>query len=147
MIDTKKESTLTRLYSKWEDLKGQAKQDCCSIRKDQLEQDFDLAGLSIRWLNHQHDYQRLFMSLEAKRRRTQRDLTEFYKMESNMRFDTKDEMLLFIETDERYISILEQSKVAECIVKYCISVLDKLHAKGFEVRRWIDYQQWIHGGR
>lgn len=146
MNETKKETTLSRLYSKWEDLKVQAKKDCISIRKDQLEQDFDLAGLSIKWLNYQHDWQRVRISLESKRKKIQRELIEYYKMESNMRFDTRDELTLFIETDEKYVSILEQTTVVKAMIEYCITVIDKLHAKGFEVKRWLDYQKWITGG-
>lgn len=146
MNESKKETTLSRLYGKWEDLKSQAKKDCCSIRKDQLEQDFDLAGLNIKWLNYQHDWQRVKITLESKRKKIRRELTEYYKMESNMRFDSKDELALFIETDEKYVSILEQTTVVKAMIEYCIDVIEKLRLKSWEIKNWLDYQRWVTGG-
>jgi hypothetical protein len=141
----KKETTLSRLYNKWEDLKEQAKEDCTGIHRDKLEQDFNLAELNIKWLNYQQDWQRVLISLESKRKRVNRELIEYYKMEYKMKFDTKDELYLFIETDEKYMSHLEQVQVVKAIVTYCIEVIDKLKGKSWEIKNWIDWNKWMTG--
>lgn len=140
-----KETTLSRLYLKWEDLKVKAREDCKAINLSKLEQEFNLSGLSIKWLNYQQDWQRVLLSLEIKRKRVNRELIEYYKLEYNMKFDTKDELNLFIETDEKYVSILEQTQVVKAMVGFCIDVIDKLKAKSWEIKNWLDYQRWITG--
>lgn len=140
-----KDSTLSRLYDKWEDLKSQAKSDCTGINRDRLEQDFNLADLNIKWLNYQQDWQRILFSLESKRKRVNRELIEYYKLEYNMKFDTKDELFLFIETDDKYVSLLEQVNVVKALVTYCVDVIDKLKGKSWEIKNWIDWSRWKTG--
>ena len=141
----KQENTITRLYDKWNDLKTQAKEDCKNLNISNLEQDFDLVGHSIKWLNFFQDWKRVLITLEIKRKKIKRELTEYYRLEYNMRLETKDELLLFIETDDKYISILEQTQIVNSILIFCESVLDKLKMKSYEIKNWIDYQKFING--
>ena len=118
MNQTKENKTISRLYEKWENLKNQAKNDCSPIDKYKPDNNFNLSELYIKWLNYQQDWQRVFLSIESKRKQMYRELIHYYRMDYDMRLDTKDELNLFIETDDRYVLLLEQSKIIKMIILY-----------------------------
>lgn len=99
----------------------------------------------MKWLGYFQDWQRVFISLEIKRKQIKRELTEYYKVESNLRLDTKDEMSLFIETDDRYVHLLEQTQIVKSMLIFCETVMDKLRGKSFEVKNWIDWSKFQSG--
>lgn len=138
-------NNLQPLYDKWSDLKEQAKQDCKEINKSKLQQDFNLAGLNIKWLNYQNDWKKIYLHLSSKLMVMKREKTRYYKIDYDMKFDTKDELELFINSDEEYISLREKVLIVEAIIDYCEKVLDKLKSKQFEIKNWIDWQKFISG--
>lgn len=144
-MTNKNSNTTSRLYEKWTDLKEQSRTDCSAINISNLQQDFNLAGLNMKWLGYFQDWQRVFISLEIKRKQIKRELTEYYKVESNLRLDTKDEMSLFIETDDRYVHLLEQTQIVKSMLIFCETVMDKLRGKSFEVKNWIDWSKFQSG--
>ena len=138
-------SKIELLHEKWDELKKQAKADCSKIDISNLEQDFNLSSMHIKWLNYQQDWIRAMIKMESAARQIKREVTEFYKYEYEGTFDSKDQFQLFVETDKRYIELHERCQVIKAIANYCENVCDRLKSKGWEIKSWIDYQKFIHG--
>jgi len=137
---------IEQIYNKWDDLKKQAAEDCKAINKAKLDQEFNLSELQMKWLNYHADWQRVYFIIENKRRKLKRELYEYYKIDFNIKIDTKDDLTLFIESDEKFVEILNSSQIVKSIVTYCENVIDKLKTKAWEIKNWIDYQKWVSGG-
>lgn len=138
--------SLTILYERWADLREQAKEDCSAIDQTDLRnKDFNLADSNIKWLNHLYDWKEKWIKLEKLRKISYREMYEFYRDEYNHRLDRKEDMQLFIESDERYIELNEKVQIIKGIISYCEGVSDKLQQKQWEIKAYIDYLKFMEG--
>jgi len=139
------EKIIERLHGKWDELKSEAKKDCISINKEDMREDFNLSGLRMKWLNTQQDWLKAYFNIEMKRKQLQRELIEYYKYDYNGSFDGKDQFNLFVETDSRYVSILQQTQIMKAIIDYCENVGKRLDNKGWEIKNFLEYQRFMAG--
>lgn len=136
---------LKPLYEKWDEYRKQSAIDCTEIDKGEFASNFNLSGLTIKWLGIQYDWKKAFIQLENKRLKLKRELVEFYKVDYNLKFDTRDELMLFVETDDRYITILEKTQVISAIIEFCGDTIKKLEGKSWEIKNYLDYLRWTKG--
>jgi len=132
----------------WETLKKEAKEDL-DFSPEGMEFRFDLTQVTIKWLGYLQDWKKLYINYEKKRKNLQKELLLFYKYRTKggyeFNLETKDEVTLFIETDERYEVIYEKCQLVYAIMEYCTEVMDKSKNKVWEIKNWIEYQKLIHG--
>ena len=136
---------IQEIHSKWTKLREESKSDLGPINDSTILQSFDLTSLSIKWLNYASDWQKVFLQLDKKVKLVKRELVEYYTLEFNMRFDSKDEKSLFIDTDERLIDITEKKNLVYTIVQYCEDVISQLKSKGFIIKNFIDWKKFQNG--
>lgn len=142
--------TIKKLYSKWDQLKEEAKQDCPKLNFSAMQQNFNLSDKNIKWLNYQQDWEQALIGVEIKRKNVKRELTLYYRGYDptdsfELRLETKDELALFIESDERYEDILEQATIVKGLIIYCEDVIDKLKSKSFEIKNYIEWMKYCSG--
>ena len=138
--------SLSILYARWAELRAQAKQDCSAINQTDLrKKDFNLADHHIKWLNHMYDWKEKYIKLEKMRKELYRELFEFYRDEYPHRLDRKEDLQLFIESDERYSMLNEKVQIIKGIITYSEGVCDKLKQKQWEIKAFIDYVTFMEG--
>ena len=139
MIDNNK------LYNRWKSLRSEAKEDCKAIDQTDLrKQDFDSVSKNIKWLNYLYEWKEAYIKVEIARANLWRELHEWYREEYNYRLERKD-LILYVETDERYIETNEKCQIMKGIISYCEEVSDKIKQKGWEVKAFIDYTKFMEG--
>lgn len=145
-MDKRQERIIKEMHTKWDDLREKAKVDCSGINKDNMLNDFNLANMNIKWLNLLQDWAQYFIKLEGTRKSIKRELTEYYRLHYSLKMESKEQLELFIDTDPKYEFILLKTMVVKAIMKYCEDVLEKLKSKQWEMKNFVDYQKFIHGG-
>ena len=136
---------IQEIHERWTELRKDAKKDLSPINASTILQSFNLSEQSIKLLNFQGDWQKVYLQLDSRVKLKRRELVEYYTLEFNMRFDTKDEKSLFIETDENLIEMIEKKNLIYTIVQYCEDVIGQLKSKGFLIKNYIDYSRYIYG--
>ena len=132
------------MYKKFAKLKLEAVADCL-FDKQKMDTQFNNTGYIMKWINYRSEYTAVYRVYEDKRKKQYRKLYTFYKLESDLKINTTAELQLFIETDIQYTEIFNICQVLKEIVEYITSVVDNLKGKGFELQRWIAYQNFING--
>lgn len=135
---------LDKIYIKFKDLKEKAIVDC-NFDKSQMDSQFNNTLTIAWWINQKSEWNQVFRIYDNKRKEKYRKLYEFYKLESNLKINTKEELSLFIESDNQYTEIFMICQVLKEIQEYIVSIVENLKGKNFEQQRWLAYQNFING--
>jgi hypothetical protein len=119
--------------------------DDCVFDKSKMEAQFTNTLTIAKWINKKLEWGNLFRIQEEIRKKKWRKLYEFYKVESNFKINTKEELAQFIESDVNYTEIHLICQELEEVIKYILSAIDNLKAKNFEVQTFVKYLMFING--
>jgi hypothetical protein len=144
MSETKKESLIEGIRIRKKKLMEEAVTDVF-FDKAHMDTQFDNTLHIMKWINKKMEWGQLQRFQEEIRKKKFRTLYEFYKTESNLKITTKDEMMLFIESDINYLEIFNICTEIKEVMKYLDETIDALKAKSFERKDWITYQMFING--
>ena len=135
---------LDKIYTKFKELRKEAAEDC-DFDKLHMETQFNNTFTISKWINKKVEYSEVYRIYDFKRKQKYKTLFEFYKLESNLKLDNKNELALFIESDINYNDLLHICQVLKEILEYIQAIIDNLKNKNWEISRYIDYQKFIHG--
>lgn len=135
---------LEKIYTKFKELKEEAKTDC-SINKEDLSKSFNVTQNLIKWITKKTEWTRVHRDFEEKRKKTYRKLYEFYDVEHPKKLSTKTEYELFIETDPQYTDCFNNSVVTKEIIQFIESTIETLKNKQWEIKHYLSYQEFING--
>lgn len=135
---------LQKIYDKFKTLKDEAVVDC-NFDKGKLESQFNNTLVIMKWINYRSEWNQVYRVYENKRKETYRKLYEFYKLEYDLKINTKEELSLFIESDVQYTEVFNICQVLKEILQYISDVVDNLKGKNFEIQRYLNYLQFING--
>lgn len=134
------------LYDRWAELRKESKLDCSSINQTDLRiKDFNLADVNGKWLNYLYEWKELFIRQEQARKKVYREMYEWYRDEYSHRLDKREDMQLFIESDERYLVLNEKVQIIQGIISFCEGVSKNLQQKQWEIKAFIDYVKFMEG--
>lgn len=134
------------LYDRWAELRKESKLDCSSITQTDLRiKDFNLADVNGKWLNYLYEWKELFIRQEQARKKVYREMYEWYRDEYPHRLDKREDMQLFIESDERYLVLNEKVQIIQGIISFCEGVSKNLQQKQWEIKAFIDYVKFMEG--
>jgi len=117
----------------------------CSFDKEHMETNFNVTMAIQKWHGKRIDWTDTNKKLKSKLRQITRQRFEFYKKEFSMKLDNKYEMELFIFSDKEYIEVDNLYTLTNDILLFINNTIDNLKGKGFEIKRWIDWQNFING--
>lgn len=135
---------LAALYGKWNELKSKATADLSPIHKGDLDKDFNITQHRIKWLNIQSDWKQAYIVMEDKRKNVKKELTTFYKEEVDRKLD-KEELSLYIDTDDKYVTLLQKVTIIKAIIDYCGDVIDALQGKHWEISNYLKWRVYVDG--
>jgi len=138
---------INRLKDAFSDLKEQAKEDCKAIDKVNIDVNFKMSALHYKWLDFQHEWKRVKKALNNMKLKTTRELYQFYVQDFDLKLTTKEQIYLFIESDNKHIVIKEKLELADDIIDFCISVSKILENKNWEIKHYLTYLTWRDGVR
>ena len=136
---------MEKVNEKYMELRNQTKNDLSPLNKSNLANEFNISGLNGKWISYLADWKRAFLIIEQKRKKLYRELFEYYKIDYKLKLDSKEQFQLFIETDEKYIYILEKSQMIRAILELIEKTLEKLSNKQWEVKNFCEYLKWSEG--
>jgi hypothetical protein len=125
-------------------LRVQAELDC-KFDKARMESQFDNTLCTCKWINYKAEWNEIYRVHDMNRKEVYRKLYYFYKVESELKITTKDELDLFITSDKQYTELHMLTTTMKEVIKYIEDIVDVLKAKNFEIKRFIEYQQFING--
>lgn len=141
---SEKKSKLELLQEKFKDIKKAAEVDA-SFDKERMETQFNNTLAICKWLNKKTEWSELFRVYDYKRKEMYKKLYTFYKIESDLKITTKDELDLFITADSQYTELYMITLTVKEIMGYIDSTIENLKGKNFEIQRYIQWQQFING--
>ena len=136
--------SLDRLGQELKTLRVEAKADC-EIKKDKFETEFDNTSRVMKWIDKKIRWKKLEYLLQRELNSTKRNLFEFYKTESQLKLDNRDELNLFITSDDNYIIIEEKLLAVQMTNSLVNSTIDTLKARAWEMKEYAAWQRFIHG--
>jgi hypothetical protein len=144
MSDPIEETKLEKIYKKIDLLKKEATDDCYFNRQE-MESQFNIAFLKMKWINYRLEWGKTLRILEEKRKQLFRKLYEYYRLESKLKLTTKEEINLFIESDPQYTEIFSLCQTTKEVEKYCLDTVENLKTKSYQVKEFIAWQNFING--
>lgn len=144
MDNSEQQTKLEKIYSKFEEMKKEAVEDC-KFDKNKMDTAFNITNKVVKWINLKSEWSKVFRTLETNRKNAWRKRYEYYQTEYALKLSTKEEYTLFIESDPLYVDYMNLSLTVKEIIQYIDSVLDALKQKGYEVKNFIDYNKFING--
>lgn len=135
---------LNKILDKFKLLKEEAVVDC-NFDKVNIETQFNNTFAIMKWINYKTEWNQVLRVYEEKRKEVYRKLYTFYKLESDLKINTQAELQLFIESDLQYIETFAICNTLKEIVQYITDVIDNLKGKGYEIKRFIEWSQFING--
>lgn len=135
---------LQKIYEKFKLLKDEAIEDC-QFNKAKIELQFENTFTIMKWINYRSEWNQVYRVYETKRKEIYKKLYEFYKLEYDLKINTKDELSLFIESDIQYTEVFNICQVLKEILQYITDVVDNLKGKNFEIQRYLQYMMFING--
>jgi hypothetical protein len=133
-----------QVLSKIAELKKEAEADC-NFDRTKMEVNFNVTMAICKWLNYAQDWKNTLRALENKQLEIKRNRFEFYKKEFHLSLDNKMEVELFINSDKEFMEINNIYCLVKELIQYIKDVIENLKGKGFEMKRWIDYSNFING--
>lgn len=131
------------LKYKFSELRKQGDLNCRSI--DENNMGIAIAEFKSKWLNIRYDYTVLYQETEEKRKNLRRDLYEFYKIDYQLKIDTREELNLFIESDKRYKDIYKNSLLIKNFIDYCDSIIETLEKKSWALKTMLEWRKFNEG--
>jgi hypothetical protein len=135
---------LNKINEKLKVLMDEAKKDCY-FDKVNIETQFDNTLTIMNWINKKHEWNEVYRVYEYKRKEVYKKLWIFYKSESDLKINTKEELTLFIECDTNYHELFMICNTVKEVLTYIDSVIENLKSKNFEQKRWLEHQYFING--
>lgn len=122
-----------------------AKKDCAWDKADLNQTAFNNTKMVMKWIGKKQDWLKMRRLMNTVMKKKRRKLFEYYKTEYDLKLDNKEEINLFVDSDEDYVD-LEQKQI---LIKECClfidSVLDNLKARAWEIKAFIEYQKFLAG--
>lgn len=138
------DSLYDKLLGRFKELKKEAEKDC-KFELSNMDIGFNNTNLIIKWINKKSDWQGVYKSLESKRKKQYRSLYEFYCEDYPRKLNSKEEYQLFIESDESYNSIYQETLLCKEIIQYVDSVIETLKSRGYMLKNAIDWLKFKNG--
>lgn len=138
------ETRIEKVYKKFADIKKEAENDC-SFNKLTMENAFSNSSLISKWITKKMEWTRVLRDLDLKRKKAYRDRYEFYQTDYPLKLSTKEEMNLFIETDEAYVESHNLCMTIKEVIGYIDSTIDALKTRGFEIKNFIEWEKFKNG--
>lgn len=135
---------LIKINEKLQLMMEEAKSDC-KFDKVNMESQFDNTMSIMNWINKKHEWNEVYRIYEYKRKEVWKKLWIFYKSESDLKINTKEELTLFIECDNNYHELFMICNTVKEVLTYIDSVIENLKGKNFEISRYQKYQDFING--
>lgn len=104
--------------------------------------------LHSKYLNLHSDYQLLKEKAESDQKKIIRELWEFYSGKSEEPFHIKllkQDVAMYIESDERYQKCLNKVKYYTTIVNYLKEVITTVNNRSFVIKNAIEWRKFING--
>ena len=117
----------------------------CIFDPARMEVNFNVTMATMKWHNYHKDWKTTFIALENKQLEIKRKRFEFYKKEFHLNLDNKMEMELFVYSDKEYMEINNIYVLVKDLLQYFKDVIETLKAKGFEMKRHQEWQNFING--
>jgi len=136
------------------ELKAKAEVD---LKVDRSQLDVDslmLPTIVGRWLNYYNDEKLTYFKLESDRKTMYRDLWMYYSGKSDPQvYKTKpfalkvlrQDLVMFIEADPDYNTILNKTLLCKQKLDYIEQVIKTLNQRSFMVKNAIDYIKFTNG--
>jgi len=138
--DNRDQKHLEKINEKWNELRKIAKEDL----QDPPVNDFSLPSINIKWLNFRSDWILALIDLELKKYKIEKSLIIEYRTTMDIQL-TKDEEMLFIRSDSRYIKIYEKCKRISGLLQYIEGVLKALENKYYLIKEYNIRQRYLKG--
>lgn len=135
---------LEGIYKKQKLYREEAERDTVLV-KEKMETQFNNTLATVKWINRKLDWVTMLRLFEKQAHKKHRELHKFYTVESNFKLNTKDELNLYINTDDNYVSILDVVLATKTTIKYIEEIIEALKNKNFEQDRWLKFQNFING--
>lgn len=133
-----------KILKRFKLLRDEAAEDC-KFDKMKLADSFGVTNHIIKWINKKNEWSALYRSYELKRKKAYIKAYEFYKIESPLKLNTKEEYALFIESDKEYSIYYNRSIMVKEVLQYIDSVIETLKSKSWEIKTYIEYQKFQNG--
>lgn len=140
-----KKTKVQQTEEKWKLLIDEAEIDCEAVSVKNINKILGTTSLVCKWMRYKTEWESIYELYEMKRKKRFNDLWKFYKVESNLKINTKEELFNFIETDVSYSELYLVSNTIARAIDYIDVIIDALKAKNFEISRFIDWYKFQHG--
>ena len=135
---------LEKINERFKRLRLEAEEDC-KFDKMKIETQFDNTLAICKWINYKAEWSEVYKVIDIERKEVYKKLYYFYKVESDLKINTKDELDLFITSDAQYVDLHLQITTLKEVVKYIEDIVETLKGKNWEISRWIEHQKFING--
>ena len=143
--EKEKKSKVEVINDKWQVLIEEAEADSCPVTINTIDKQIGMTSIICKWMRYKIEWESVFELYETKRKKKFNDLWKFYKVESHLKINTKEELLNFIETDGGYTELYLISNTISRVIDFIEGTIDNLKSKNFEINRFIDWQKFTHG--
>lgn len=144
MADEK--SKVEVIYERLNGLRDIATKDM-HIDRGNLETNFNSQIKVTEWLNRRLEWQRVFNSLEAKRKEAWKNCYEYYRKDYNLKLNSAEEYRIMIETDPNYSNIMNESQAVKEVLNYIDTIVDALKARAWDVSNLAKWLMWTNGNQ
>jgi len=117
----------------------------CNFDVTKMDSNFNVTMAIQKWHGKRIDWSNTFRVIESKHAQITRARYEFYKKEFHLKLDNKLEMELFVHSDKEYIEVDNMLKLTKDVLQFIKDTVENLKGKGFEMKRWLDWQNFING--
>ena len=137
------EDPIQRLNERINQIREEAKADV-KFRKDDPFEKHNVE-LMIKWIDRKIEWLKLARAYETQRKEKFRKLFEFYKTDFDLKLNSKDEYLLFIESTPEYVLIHNAYLTAKDALNFIDSTIDTLKSRGFEIKTFCEWEKFRNG--
>jgi N6-adenosine-specific RNA methylase IME4 len=133
-----------KIYKKFKELKIEA-ENVVKLDTYKMSNAFNNSSDIVRWITKKTEWSRVLRDLEVKRKKAYRIAYEYYQTEFALKLTTKDEYILFIESDENYVNHMQLSLLVKEVIQFIDSTIDALKTKGYDIKNLIEWRKFTNG--
>jgi hypothetical protein len=136
---------LEEVLEKFKALKEESKVDTAFDKTTIDATGFNITMNKTKWITKKCEWDYVYRQFELKRKKSYVKLHDFYEFESNNKLSTKADYDLFIESNDQYVDINNICLTIKSLIIFIDGTIDNLKTKGFEVKAFIEWQQFKNG--
>lgn len=137
------ELNLEKILEKFTLLKNRAEQDCL-FNKEDFSANFSNSDKIYHYIQEKTDWIKIHSYFEIKYKKLLKKLYEHYKLEFDLNL-TSEERKVYIESDDNYIKINQELTYIKEIINFIDGVIDTLRRKSYEMKLYLDWQNFKNG--